>query len=90
MKIGIAGLGKMGINHLNELRKDDEFKVAALYDLHQNAEFKEPFYTNLDEFLKANLDIVIIATPTSTHLELAKAILAKVKCVLIEKPLAVN
>ena len=90
MKIGIAGLGKMGINHLNELRKDDEFKVAALYDLRQNAEFKEPFYTKLDEFLKANLDIVIIATPTSTHLELAKAILAKVKCVLIEKPLAMN
>jgi len=90
MKIGIAGLGKMGTNHLNELRKDDEFKVAALYDLRQNAEFKEPFYTNLDEFLKANLDIVIIATPTSTHLELAKAILAKVKCVLIEKPLAMN
>lgn len=90
MKIGIAGLGKMGTNHLNELRKDDEFKVAALYDLRQNAEFKEPFYTNLDEFLSANLDIVIIATPTSTHLELAKAILAKVKCVLIEKPLAMN
>ncbi len=90
MKIGIAGLGKMGTNHLNELRKDDEFKVAALYDLRQNAEFKEPFYTNLDEFLKANLDIVIIATPTSTHLELAKAILAKVKCALIEKPLAMN
>ena len=65
MKIGIAGLGKMGTNHLNELRKDNEFKVVALYDLRQNAEFKEPFYTNLDEFLKANLDIVIIATPTS-------------------------
>lgn len=90
MKIGIAGLGKMGTNHLHELRKDDKFKVAALYDLRQNAEFKEPFYTNLDEFLKANLDIVIIATPTNTHLNLANAILPKVKCALIEKPLAMN
>ncbi len=90
MKIGIAGLGKMGQNHLNELRKDGEFEVAALYDLRQNAEFSEPFYTNLDEFLGANLDAVIIATPTSSHLELARAILPKVRCVLIEKPLAMN
>ena len=90
MKIGVAGLGKMGQNHLNELRKDGEFEVAALYDLRQNAEFKEPFYTNLDEFLRVNLDAVIIASPTSTHLELAKAILPKVKCALIEKPLAMN
>lgn len=90
MKIGIAGLGKMGTNHLNELRKDDEFEISALYDLRQNAEFAEAFFTDLEEFLSTNLDIVIISSPTNTHLELAKVILPKVKTCLIEKPLALN
>lgn len=90
MKVGIAGLGKMGTNHLNELRKDGEFEVVALYDVRQNAEFNEPFFTRLDEFLRTNLDIAIIATPTSTHLDLAKALLPKVQFCLIEKPLAMN
>ena len=90
MKIGIAGLGKMGQNHLNELRKDGEFKVLALYDLKRHTEFNEPFFTDLNEFLKVDLDIVIISSPTSTHLELAKSILPKVHTCLIEKPLALN
>ena len=90
MRIGIAGLGKMGTNHLNELRKDSEFELVALYDLYLNEKVNEPFFTNLDEFLKTKLDIAIISSPTSTHLELAKAILPKVKTCLIEKPLALN
>lgn len=80
----------MGTNHLNELRKDSEFELVALYDLYLNEKVNEPFFTNLDEFLKTKLDIAIISSPTSTHLELAKAILPKVKTCLIEKPLALN
>ncbi len=90
MRVGIAGLGKMGQNHLRELQKDDEFSVVALYDLKKNAEFNEPFFTDLAEFLKANLDIIIISSPTSSHLALAKALLPRVKTALIEKPLAMN
>lgn len=90
MRVGIAGLGKMGTNHLNELRKDGEFEVVALYDVRQNAEFDEPFFTQIDEFSHTNLDILIISSPTSTHLSLAKALLPKVKTCLIEKPLAMN
>lgn len=90
MRVGIAGLGKMGTNHLNELRKDGEFEVVALYDVRQNAEFNEPFFTQIDEFSRTNLDILIISSPTSTHLSLAKALLPKVKTCLIEKPLAMN
>lgn len=90
MRVGIAGLGKMGTNHLNELRKDSEFELVALYDLYLNEKVSEPFFTNLDEFLKTKLDIAIISSPTNTHLELAKAILPKVKTCLIEKPLALN
>lgn len=90
MRIGIAGLGKMGGNHLNELRKDTNFKILALYDKFIQAEYEEPFFTHIEDFLAQNLDIVIIASPTNTHLELAKSLCGRVKTLLIEKPLAMN
>lgn len=90
MRVGIAGLGKMGRNHLNELRKDGDFDICALYDVKESSEFKEPFFTNLDEFLSQNLDLIIISSPTSSHLDLARKVLPRVKSALIEKPLALN
>ncbi len=90
MKVGIIGLGKMGQNHLNELGKNSHFKINALFDVVKNKEFNAPFFTNLDEFLAQNNDIIIIATPTNSHLKIAKKVFCKCKCVLIEKPLALN
>lgn len=93
MKIGIIGLGKMGQNHLNELSKNSHFKLNALFDLYKNPNlnaFNNIFYDNLDKFLDQNNDIIIIATPTNSHLTIAKKVFKQCKCVLIEKPLALN
>lgn len=90
MKIGIIGLGKMGQNHLNELSKNNNFVINALFDVVKNKEFNAPFFTDLDEFLDQNNDIIIIATPTNSHLKIAKKVFCQCKCVLIEKPLALN
>lgn len=90
MKIGIIGLGKMGQNHLNELGKNKNFKINALFDMVENRNLNAPFFTNLDEFLNQDNDIIIIATPTNSHLEIARKVFCKCKCVLIEKPLALN
>ncbi|EAH7654734.1 Gfo/Idh/MocA family oxidoreductase [Campylobacter jejuni] len=90
MKIGIIGLGKMGQNHLNELGKNKNFKINALFDMVENKNLNAPFFTNLDEFLNQDNDIIIIATPTNSHLEIARKVFCKCKCVLIEKPLALN
>ncbi|RQD67297.1 gfo/Idh/MocA family oxidoreductase [Campylobacter hepaticus] len=90
MKIGIIGLGKMGQNHLNELTKNPHFKINALFDLVQNEKSHQPFFNKLEDFLKQKNDIIIIATPTNSHLELAKKVFPYCKNVLIEKPLALN
>ncbi|EAJ6684594.1 Gfo/Idh/MocA family oxidoreductase, partial [Campylobacter coli] len=90
MKVGIVGLGKMGQNHLNELGKNKNFKINALFDMVENKNLNAPFFTNLDEFLNQDNDIIIIATPTNSHLEIARKVFCKCKCVLIEKPLALN
>ncbi|TQR33028.1 gfo/Idh/MocA family oxidoreductase [Campylobacter sp. MIT 99-7217] len=90
MRIGLIGLGRMGKNHLNELSKNENFKEILLYDIAKSQDFAYPFYENLDEFLEQNLDLLIIASPTNTHFDLAKKAFSKVKNILIEKPLALN
>lgn len=90
IKIGIAGIGKMGQNHLRELESNKGFDIKALFDLHKDSSFKYPLFNNIDEFLDNKLDVAIIATPTSTHLEVAREIFKRVKVVLVEKPLALN
>lgn len=83
----------MGQNHLNELKKNADFTLNALFDLYPKPElgsFESIFYTNFDDFLKQNNDIIIIATPTKTHLDVAKRALKKCSVLLIEKPLALN
>ncbi|TKX32160.1 Gfo/Idh/MocA family protein [Campylobacter estrildidarum] len=93
MKIGIIGLGKMGQNHLNELARNSHFKINALFDLYQSpnlSQFNNIFFNDLDEFIKQDNDIIIIATPTNSHLDIAKKVLNSAKVLLIEKPLALN
>ncbi|ECP5279683.1 Gfo/Idh/MocA family oxidoreductase [Campylobacter lari] len=90
MKIGLIGLGKMGKNHLRELERNLKVKEIHLYDSFCKDKFKHFFHKNFDDFLKQNLDGVIIATPTHTHLDIALKVFPKIKNVLIEKPLALN
>ncbi|MCV3454292.1 Gfo/Idh/MocA family oxidoreductase [Campylobacter sp. FU_520] len=90
MKIGLIGLGKMGKNHLRELERNLKVKEIHLYDPFCKDEFKHFLYKNFDDFLAQNLDGVIIATPTHTHLDIALKVFPKIKNVLIEKPLALN
>ncbi|WP_257910098.1 Gfo/Idh/MocA family protein [Campylobacter lari] len=90
MKIGLIGLGKMGKNHLRELERNLKVKEIHLYDPFCKDEFKHFLYKNFDDFLVQNLDGVIIATPTHTHLDIALKVFPKIKNVLIEKPLALN
>jgi len=53
------------------------------------AEYRIPKLTDrADELLAADLDLIVIATPSFTHFELAKAALAAGKHVLVMKPLA--
>ncbi|WP_291949560.1 Gfo/Idh/MocA family oxidoreductase [Campylobacter sp.] len=90
MNIGLVGLGKMGKNHLKELKKNSNIGKICLFDPFCKEKFQYSLYDNFDEFLAQNLDAVFIATPTNTHLQIAIKVFAKVKNVLIEKPLALN
>jgi UDP-N-acetylglucosamine 3-dehydrogenase len=90
IKIGVIGAGGWGKNHLRVL---SELKVLnALCDVNEDKarEYSNKYgvegFTDVEKFLKLDLDGVIISTPTRTHFELASKVIESKKNLLVEKP----
>jgi predicted dehydrogenase len=93
LAVGVIGTGRMGRLHARVYSQMPQVKLVGVYDVNPESaqEAAEKYDTraiaDLDELL-SQVSAVTIATPTITHLEMARACLArKVPC-LIEKPLA--
>jgi predicted dehydrogenase len=98
MRIGLIGLGYWGPNYARVLTELPETDLIAACDLSEAAtELVRGRYpavrTTLDPadvIESAEIDAVVIATPTQTHYALARAALEAGKHVLCEKPLATS
>jgi len=98
IRVGIIGLGYWGPNLLRNFSGTDGAQLVAACD--RQAERLAPIArrhptvrmtTNAEDVLAdASVDAVAIATPVSTHFELAMAALQVGKHVLVEKPLAAS
>jgi len=95
IKMGIIGFGYMGKWHLNNAPKVENVSVVAAYDIvpervkaAEEAGLKG-FYS-LDEFLKEDINLVLVATPNDVHCELACAAMKAGKNVICEKPVAMS
>jgi len=95
LRVGLAGLGSMGRNHLRILSGRRDLRLVAVADPVPQAlaaavaasgaqGFDEP----LTMLAEAELDAVVIAAPTMAHLPIALAAIERDIAVLIEKPLA--
>ena len=95
LRIGVIGVGHIGKNHARLYAEQSEAEFAAIYDTDQAkaAELAQEFGTtaaaSLEEFAQ-RVDAASLATPTSTHFEVAQQLLARGKHLLIEKPIAEN
>ena len=96
-KIGVIGLGGVAqLVHLPNLVKLPNVEVSAVAEINKNRlqtisdkfNIKQKFSNYKDLLEKSNVDAVIIATPTSTHKDIAIDCLQAGKDVLVEKPLA--
>jgi predicted dehydrogenase len=96
-RIAVIGLGGVAqVVHLPILSKFYDAEVVAVSEINRNRlrTVAEKFsiseqYTDYREMLqKSDIDAVIIATPTSTHRQIAEDCLNAGKDVLVEKPLA--
>ncbi len=98
VKIGVVGLGRIGWNfHVHCLRGHGDFAITAVVDpaaerrAEAQAELGCVAYETMEAMLdQAQLDAVVIATPTHLHEAQALAALARGLHVLLEKPIALN
>jgi len=96
-KIGIIGLGGIAqLVHLPILSKLNSVELHAVSEIDKNRlktiadkfNIKNRFTDYHEMLTKADLDAVIISTPTSTHTQIAIDCLNADKDILIEKPIA--
>jgi len=100
LSIGIVGLGYFGPNWLRNVKNNSKFDLNWICDLDKKILEK---YSNIYNLNKNNIfidvdeaidfkipDLVLIATPPSTHFELAENLINKKINLIIEKPMGLN
>jgi predicted dehydrogenase len=96
VRVGVIGCGYWGPNLVRNFARHPGSQVQAVCDTRYEratrvaAEYRIPTVTDrADELIKApDLDLIVIATPSFTHFDIAKAALQAGKHALVMKPLA--
>jgi len=91
LRVGIIGLGVMGMRHATALASMDglEFVGAADHGAPRRA-LGRPVVATLDELLAVGIDACVVATPASNHWRTAIALAEASIPTLVEKPLAMG
>jgi predicted dehydrogenase len=88
-RVLLVGLGRIAQTHLAVLDRLASVAVVAGVDPAPSYDVPFPVFPTLDDGLALDPDLVVLATPTSSHVELASLVLASTPAlVLSEKPLA--
>ena len=95
LRLGLAGLGSMGRNHLRVISNHPDTELTAISDpVADSLEAARgqtpatPFADPIEMIRTAQLDGLVIAAPTTGHATLALAAIEAGIPVLVEKPLA--
>ncbi|MBA2269411.1 MAG: Gfo/Idh/MocA family oxidoreductase [Chthoniobacterales bacterium] len=95
LRVGVVGVGHIGKNHARLYAEMENAEFAAIYDTDAEKaaqlaqEFGTTAATSLEDFAE-RVDAASVATPTSSHFEVARQLLEGGKHLLIEKPIAEN
>lgn len=95
LRVGVVGVGHIGSNHARVYSEVPSAEFAAVYDVDLARadsiarKFGVAIARSLDEFIEL-VDAASVATPTSSHYEVAWPLLQRFKHVLIEKPITDN
>lgn len=97
IRVGVVGLGKMGLSHLSMIRAHPEVSVDAVVDSAGYILGVLSKYTGLKVFTDyekmlddIELDAVLIATPTRFHAAMVRTALERGLHVFCEKPLTLT
>lgn len=97
IRIGVVGLGKMGMSHLSIFRAHPDVELAGICDptgylLSVLGKYTGiPTYSDLNTMLaEAALDAVVIATPSALHAPMVRSALERGLHVFCEKPFCLD
>jgi len=97
IRYGIAGCGMISGTHARAIRHTDAGQLVSVFS--RNREKAEQFgreheaeaFTDYESFLaNPELDVVVICTPTGSHLNYGKPAARAGKHVVVEKPIEIN
>ena len=93
LKLGVIGTSWIARSFIDAAHMTEKFQFSAVYSrrLESADQFSADFkdiqkFDNLDDFFKASLDIIYIASPNALHFEQAKAAILAGHNVIVEKP----
>ncbi|HQV78457.1 MAG TPA: Gfo/Idh/MocA family oxidoreductase [Chitinophagales bacterium] len=95
IKIGIIGLGRLGVQHFEKLMESPYFKVVGCYDIepeklkHIEEDYTIQCFNDVDELIK-KCDAVDILTPADSHFYYAEKAIKQGKHVFLDKPISNN
>ncbi len=97
IRVGIIGLGKMGISHYAVFNAQKDMKVVAAcdpsvfilaaFEKYNGVKCFKDYKSMIDQ---AELDCVVVATPTEFHAEIVRCALERNRHVFCEKPFSLN
>ncbi|HPI78241.1 MAG TPA: Gfo/Idh/MocA family oxidoreductase [bacterium] len=94
MRLGVIGVGKMGINHVKIFSQMRDVSLVGIADVNETmvkdvaGEYGTTPYVDYRDLLDQNLDAVSIVVPTTLHRRVAVDSLNANCHVLVEKPVA--
>lgn len=95
MKIGIVGAGNIVPDFLEASKNIEDFEIVSISATENGRErmkkLSEEYgikniYTNYEDLLNDDIDVVYIAIPNSLHYEFAKKAIERNKHIILEKP----
>ena len=91
INIGIIGFGYMGLFHLEKAKQFADMRVTCAFDTDAEKRRKAEeaglkAYDSLEDFLREEMELVVIATPNQWHAPYAIQAMKAGKNVLCEKP----
>lgn len=93
LHVALIGLGKMGYHHYRTLKKLNNINLIGIVDPHfkdiHKIDTEVKIFNNLNElFSQYKIDYCVIASPTSTHYDIALELIKRNVHFMVEKPIS--